>query len=90
MKSGLPSTIRFIALNDITIHDPIQTIDLAFPTSVRLAYLNNKYFTVRRRPDGHLESLEEWPTRRAEIHSEEWFESMGCEDASLDEFSAPC
>lgn len=90
MKPGLPSTLKFIALNDVTIHDPIQTIDLAFPSNVRLANINNRYYTVRRRPDGHLESLEEWPARRAEVHSDEWFEFMGCEEAAMDEFSTPC
>ncbi|TDL27100.1 hypothetical protein BD410DRAFT_783287 [Rickenella mellea] len=81
MRAGIPTSLRFVGLDGMSVRDFAQVVESSFPTSVRLARLNYKYFTVRWKTDGGLE-MEEWPERRAQLHMGEWLESLGCEDVA--------
>lgn len=82
MRLGIPAGLRFVGLDGVLARDLGQVIENSFPPSIRLARLNAKYYTVRWKADGGLEELEEWSERRAQLHMDEWLESLGCEDAA--------
>ncbi|KAH8115096.1 hypothetical protein DFH11DRAFT_1508330 [Phellopilus nigrolimitatus] len=90
MRPGLPPNLRYIALLDTDVRDEMRLVETVVPPSVRLVNIADKYYTVRRRTDGHLEALDEWPERRMQLHAEEWLEALGCEDALWDDFAPAC
>ncbi|KAI5120006.1 hypothetical protein M0805_008467 [Coniferiporia weirii] len=92
MRPGLPPNLRYIALLDTDVRDEAHFVETVLPHGVRLVNIANKFYTVRRRPDGHghIDALEEWPERRVQLHAEEWLETLGCEDALWDDFAPGC
>ena len=86
LGAGLPQHLRYIALLDTETSDPAGLVENVLPASVRLVHFGPKQYTVKRK-NGHVESLEEWPERRMELHAEEWLEALGCEDALWDDFA---
>lgn len=62
-------------------------VENLLPPSVQLVSVGERHYSIRRRIDGHLDTLEEWPERRMALHAEEWLEALRCEEALWDDFA---
>ncbi|KAF9497075.1 hypothetical protein BDN71DRAFT_1545874 [Pleurotus eryngii] len=81
LRIGVPPSLRYIGLSDLTIRSPISAIvEQGFPM-VRLIRVGSNYWTVVRNVDDTVVELEQWPRRRVLYHVSEWLEWLGCEDA---------
>ena len=86
MRPGLPP-IKYVALLGTEVRNETHFVEQNLPPSVRLVNIDDRFLTVRRREDGHVDGLEEWPERRVRLHAEEWLEALGCDDALWDDFA---
>jgi hypothetical protein len=80
LRTGVPSTLRFIGLTEFPIRNISAVVEQGFPM-VRVVRIGSNYWTVVRREDGVVTEMEQWPKRRVRYHASEWLEWLGCEDA---------
>lgn len=79
MRPGLPPNLRFVGLAQFSVTDPAAVVEAGFP-SVRVARIDEDYYTVERFEDGAVR-LQAWPEARGHWNVREWLQSYGCEDA---------
>ncbi len=79
LRPGLPPGLKFIGLSQFHIDDVAAVIQHGFPM-VRLARIDDAYYTVKHTADGMV-SVEEWPKGRTQYSSTEWLEWFECEHA---------
>ena len=87
MRPGLPPNLRYLALLGTEVRDETHFVETVLPRSLRLVNISDRFYTVKRKEDGRVDALDEWPERRVQLHAEEWLEALGCEDALWDDFA---
>ncbi|GJE98678.1 hypothetical protein PsYK624_149130 [Phanerochaete sordida] len=79
LRAGLPPGLRFIGLFQFQVEDVPEVVRAGFPM-VRVARIEDSYYTVRSSPAGAV-SVEEWPKSRTQYNVAEWLEWFDCKNA---------